>query len=160
MSTRTSGKTGTTTGPIAVLAGGVGAARYLRGVVRAVAPEQLSVIVNTGAHGQREGLATHWEIWSFARGGMSPIQALATATINPARYLGMEDEIGSLEVGKLADLQVVDGDPLTDLRATDRLTHVMLNWRLYQASDLQEVITGDRSTAPSWWHGKKHYEIR
>jgi imidazolonepropionase-like amidohydrolase len=118
------------------------------------------VIVNTGAHGQREGLATHWEIWSFARGGMSPIQALATATINPATYLGMEDEIGSLEVGKLADLQVVDGDPLADLRVTDRLTHVMLNGRLYQASDLQEVITGDRSTAPSWWHGKKHYEIR
>jgi imidazolonepropionase-like amidohydrolase len=118
------------------------------------------VIVNTGAHGQREGLATHWEIWSFARGGMSPIQALATATINPATYLGMEDEIGSLEVGKLADLQVVDGDPLADLRVTDRLTHVMLNGRLYQARDLQEVITGDRSTAPSWWHGKKHYEIR
>ena len=118
------------------------------------------VIVNTGAHGQREGLATHWEIWSFARGGMSPLQALATATINPATYLGMENEIGSLEVGKLADLQIVDGDPLTDLRVTDRLTHVMLNGRLYQAVDLQELITGDRSTAPLWWHGEKHYEIR
>ena len=118
------------------------------------------VIVNTGAHGQREGLATHWEIWSFARGGMSPLQALATATINPATYLGMENEIGSLEVGKLADLQIVDGDPLTDLRVTDRLTHVMLNGRLYHANDLQELITGDRSTVPLWWHDEKHYEIR
>ena len=118
------------------------------------------VIVNSGAHGQREGLATHWEIWSFARGGMSPLQALATATINPAKYLGMESEIGSLEVGKLADLQIVEGNPLTDIRITDRLTHVMLNGRLYRASDLREQITGDRSTAPLWWHNKKQYEIR
>ena len=118
------------------------------------------IVVNTGAHGQREGLATHWEMWSFAEGGMSPMQALATATINPAHYLGMNEDLGSIEVGKLADLQVVDGNPLTNLKDTDKITHVMINGRLYRASDLSEQVTGDRKAPKLWWHGKPEYEIR
>ena len=112
----------------------------------AVAKElmELGVLVNTGAHGQREGLATHWEMWSFAEGGMSPMQMLATATINPARYLGMDADLGSIETGKLADLQVVDGNPLEDVKSTDRITHVMVNGRLYRATDLGEEVTGSR----------------
>ena len=65
------------------------------------------VTVNIGAHGQREGLASHWEMWSFVRGGMSPMQALSAATINPATYLGMDADLGSIEPGKLADLVVL-----------------------------------------------------
>lgn len=118
------------------------------------------VVVNTGAHGQREGLATHWEMWSFAEGGMSPMQALATATINPAHYLGMNKDLGSIEVGKLADLQVVDGNPLVNLKDTDKITHVMINGRLYRASDLSEQVTGSREAPNLWWHGKPEYEIR
>ena len=121
---------------------------------------ELGVVVNTGAHGQREGLATHWEMWSFVRGGMSPMQALATATINPAHYLGMQGDIGSIEVGKLADLQVVNGDPLTDIRVTDQLSYVMLNGRLYRPSDLSEEITGSFKPRPFWWHEDRQYEIR
>ena len=98
----------------------------------------IGVIVNTGAHGQREGLATHWEMWSFAEGGMSPMQMLSTATINPAKYLGMDKDLGSIEIGKLADLQVVNGNPLEDVKATDQITHVMVNGRLYRAGDLAE----------------------
>ncbi|HCH93371.1 MAG TPA: hypothetical protein DFK13_00595, partial [Erythrobacter sp.] len=52
-----------------------------------------------------------WELWSFARGGMSPVEALRAGTIEPARSLGMERDIGSLEVGKLADLLVLSADP-------------------------------------------------
>jgi imidazolonepropionase-like amidohydrolase/Tol biopolymer transport system component len=108
------------------------------------------VRVATGAHGQREGLALHWEIWMLAQGGMTPLQALRAATIDGARTLGMERDLGSLEPGKLADLVVIDGDPLTDIRVTDRVTHTMVNGRLYDAATLDEVGTRERKRAPLW----------
>ena len=70
------------------------------------------VLVNTGAHGQREGLGLHWEIWMLAQGGLSSLEALRCATFNGAKSLGMDRDIGSLEPGKLADLVVIDGNPL------------------------------------------------
>ncbi len=109
------------------------------------------VLVNIGAHGQREGLASHWEIWGFVMGGMSPMQALATATVNPARYLGLDGDIGSIESGKLADLLVVDGNPLEDIRTTDDVAYVVLNGRIYQGGTLQEIVTGERSLQPFYW---------
>jgi imidazolonepropionase-like amidohydrolase/Tol biopolymer transport system component len=109
------------------------------------------VMVSIGAHGQREGLASHWEIWSFAQGGMSPMQALQAATIVPARALGYAADIGSLEPGKLADLVVIDADILTDIYKTDKVTLVMLNGRLYESQTLNEVVTGDRKTKPFYW---------
>ena len=95
--------------------------------------------VNIGAHGQREGLAAHWEMWMLVLGGMTPLEAVRAATINGARYLGMDKEIGSLEAGKLADLVVIDGDVLADIRVSDRVTHVMVNGRLYDAQTMDEV---------------------
>lgn len=109
------------------------------------------VMVSIGAHGQREGLASHWEIWSFAQGGMSPVQALQAATIVPARALGYAADLGSLEPGKLADLVVIDADILADIYQTDKVTHVMLNGRLYEAGTLDEVVTGNRKTRPFYW---------
>ncbi len=118
------------------------------------------VLVSIGAHGQREGLAAHWEMWSFVRGGMSPMEALATATINPARYFGMEADIGSLEPGKLADLVVLDANPLEDIRTSDRVSMIMLDGRLYDSKTLNEVDTGDRTQRPLYWHGKAQNAIR
>jgi imidazolonepropionase-like amidohydrolase/Tol biopolymer transport system component len=109
------------------------------------------IMVNIGAHGQREGLASHWEMWSFARGGFTPMEALATATINPARYLGMDKDLGSLEPGKLADLILIDANPLDDIRNTDHISHVMLNGRLYRAGDLGEEVTGTEVLTPFHW---------
>ncbi len=109
------------------------------------------IMVSIGAHGQREGLASHWEIWSFAQGGMSPIHALQAATITPARALGYSADLGSLEAGKLADLVVIDADILADIYQTDKVSHVMLNGRLYEAGSLNEIITGDRKTKPFYW---------
>jgi len=109
------------------------------------------VMVSIGAHGQREGLGSHWEIWSFAQGGMSSIEALRTATITPATALGYADDLGSLEVGKLADLVVIDANVVEDIFQTDKVDMVMLNGRLYDAATLNEQVTGDRKTQPFYW---------
>ncbi|NQD35678.1 amidohydrolase family protein [Permianibacter sp. IMCC34836] len=97
------------------------------------------VAVNIGAHGQREGLGAHWEMWMFGLGGMTPIEAIRAATITPARYLGMAKDIGSLEAGKLADLVILDGDVLADIRQSDQIHSVMINGRLYDLPSMNEV---------------------
>ncbi|MDP3494182.1 MAG: amidohydrolase family protein [Hyphomonadaceae bacterium] len=109
------------------------------------------VNVSIGAHGQEEGLGAHWELWSFARGGWSPLQALQAGTIMPARKLGFEKDIGSLEVGKLADLVVLDANPLSDIRNSDKIASVMVNGRLYDAVTLNETGRGVAKRAPYYW---------
>jgi imidazolonepropionase-like amidohydrolase/Tol biopolymer transport system component len=109
------------------------------------------VAVSIGAHGQEEGLGAHWELWSFVRGGMTPLEALRAGTITPARHLGFDADIGSLEAGKLADLVILNGNPLDDIRNSDQVDRVMLNGRLYDAATMNEVITGARRRAPYYW---------
>lgn len=101
--------------------------------------QDLGVEVNSGGHGQREGLAMHWEMWMMAQGGMSPLQALRTATMSPAITLGLDKQLGSIKAGKLADLMIVDGDITQDIRISDRVTHTMINGRLYDAETMNEV---------------------
>ena len=111
------------------------------------------VQVSIGAHGQQPGLGAHWELWSFVRGGWSPIEALRAATIMPATSLGYAKDVGSLEVGKLADMVVLDADPTLDIRNSDKVSKVMLGGRLYDAATLNEQATGTRVRAPLWWEG-------
>ncbi len=107
--------------------------------------------VSIGAHGQQAGIAAHWELWSFVRGGMSPVEALRAGTIEPARSLGMDRDIGSLEAGKLADLVVLDADPSQDIRNSNRIASVMLGGRLYDAHTMNEVTTGTARRLPYYW---------
>jgi cytosine/adenosine deaminase-related metal-dependent hydrolase len=90
-------------------------------------------------------------MWSFVRGGWTPIEALRAATIMPATSLGYAHDVGSLEVGKLADLVVLDADPTVDIRNTDKIHDVMLGGRLYDSATLNEVATGTRKRQPYWW---------
>ncbi len=109
------------------------------------------VQVSIGAHGQQAGLGPHWEMWSFARGGWSNIDALRAGTIMPATSLGYAKDVGSLETGKLADLVILNADPTVDIRNSDKVDRVMLGGRLYDAATLNETVTGTRKTTPYWW---------
>lgn len=109
---------------------------------------KLGVHPNIGAHGQREGLAAHWEMWMFAQGGMSNMEVLKTATINPATTFGMEQQLGSIKEGKLADLIVIDGDPLADIRVTDRVTHTMVNGKLFDAEKMNQLNGSKQQRKP------------
>src|SRR5690606_24289086 len=101
------------------------------------------VSVHIGAHGQREGLGSHWEMWAFVMGGMSPMQALQAATITPARWMGIEKDRGSIGSGKRADLLTLEDKPPEGNRVTDDSSHVVLNGRSYEGGTLAEQLTGD-----------------
>ena len=99
----------------------------------------VGVKVGLGAHGQREGLAAHWEMWMFVQGGMTPMEALRAGTRNGAWILGMDDQIGSLEPGKFADLIVLEKNPLEDIRNSESVVYTMVNGRLYDARTMHEI---------------------
>ncbi len=107
--------------------------------------------VNLGAHGQLQGLGAHWELWMLEQGGMTPMQALRCATINGASYLGMDKEIGSLEQGKLADMVVLDYNPLEDISNSTSIRYVMANGRLFDAESMNEVGNTERPHQRFWW---------
>ena len=116
--------------------------------------------VQLGAHGQLQGLGAHWELWMFAQGGMTPYEALQCATINGARYLGLDHDLGTLEKGKLADLVVLDRNPLENIRNSDSVRMVMINGRLYDAATMDEIGNRPRKRAPFYWEREKRTETQ
>lgn len=111
--------------------------------------------VQLGAHGQLHGLGAHWELWMIGQGGFTELEALRAGTLWGAEYIGMDKEIGSLEVGKLADLVILDANPLEDLRNTEKVSLVMLNGRLYDAENMNEVGNYNRPRKPFFWERSK-----
>ncbi len=109
------------------------------------------VKVNVGAHGQLQGLGVHWEMWMLAQGGMTPLEVLRSATMNGASLLGMDNEIGSLKVGKLADFVVLDKNPLENIQNTNSVHYTMINGRLFDAATMTEVGNYNRPRSKFFW---------
>jgi imidazolonepropionase-like amidohydrolase/Tol biopolymer transport system component len=106
--------------------------------------------VQLGAHGQLAGLGAHWELWMLAQGGFTPIEAIKAATLDAARYLGFDGDIGSLEPGKLADLIVLEDNPLENIRNSQNIRYTILNGRVYDARTMDEVGSRPRQRKFYW----------
>jgi imidazolonepropionase-like amidohydrolase len=97
------------------------------------------------------GASAHWELQLLVRGGMTTLEALRVGTLNGAKALGLDQDIGSLEVGKLADLVVLDGNPLTDIRKARAIRQVMRGGTLYDAATLAQSWPVATPGPRTWW---------
>ena len=125
--------------------GHTGIARGLRDVVRAEGR------VCLGSHGQLQGLGAHWEIWAMQSGGMTEHETLKCATIFGAEAIGLSSDLGSLEAGKLADLIVLDKNPLDDIRNTNTIRYVMKNGELFVGDTLDQVWPVEKKLPKMFW---------
>ena len=106
--------------------------------------------VGVGSHGQLQGLGYHWELWAMQSGGLSEHDALRTATILGAESIGLDGDLGTIEPGKLADLVILEENPLDDIRHTNTIRYVMKNGRLYYGDTLNERWPDERTLEITW----------
>jgi Tol biopolymer transport system component/imidazolonepropionase-like amidohydrolase len=117
--------------------------------------------VSLGAHGQLQGLGVHWELWAMAGEGgvpgraMSPREALRAATSAAADKLGLSLDLGTLAPGKLADLVVLEGDPLADIHNTTLIRWVVKNGTVYEAETMKEIWPRERELPGFFWQGER-----
>jgi Tol biopolymer transport system component len=105
-----------------------------------------------GSHGQFQGLGYHWEMWSAAQGKYTAHEVLRSATAMGADMLGRGKDVGSIEAGKLADILVMDQNPLVNIRNTNTLKYVIKNGRIYDANTLDEIWPRQKK-ATFYWQG-------
>ena len=146
---------------------GIGANTAIFGLLDTIAwkmlpvrrPEQLQAIaiskaggkVCVGGHGELQGLSFHWQMWSLQSGGMSNLEALRSATLNGAEAIGLAQDLGSIEPGKLADLVILRQDPLQNIQNTTSIRYVMKNGELFEGDTLNQVWPVEKTIGPFWW---------
>jgi imidazolonepropionase-like amidohydrolase len=122
----------------------VGRAMFAKRLAQVAAMHRAGVRVLTGTdaplRNSPPGFGLHEELVLLARGGLSPFEILRAATLEPARYLGALDSLGTIAPGKLADLVLLDANPLLDIRNTRRIAAVVANGRLYDAKDRDRLL--------------------
>ena len=115
---------------------------------------EAGVSLQMGAHGQMSGLDAHWEMELYQMGGFSPEQVIEISTINGAKYHGFGDELGSIEVGKYADLVVMDKNPLTDVKNARAVRWVMQNGVIYEGADASRLYPNPAPTPTMYFQPK------
>ena len=96
------------------------------------------------------GFSLHDELALMVEGGLAPLEALQTATLNPARFLGKLDDLGTIEKRKLADLVILDANPLEDIHNTTKINAVIAQGKLFDRADLDRLMreAEDMAKAP------------
>ena len=109
------------------------------------------VKICVGGHGQLQGLGVLWEMWNLSQGGMTNMQVLKAATIHGAEYIGMGDDLGSIEVGKLADIIVLDSDPTENIQNINSVIYTVINGRMYETGTMNEIGNSNRPRSKFFW---------
>ncbi len=109
------------------------------------------VKVCVGGHGQLQGLGVLWEMWNLSQGGMTNMQVLRAATLHGAEYIGMGNHLGSIETGKLADIIILEEDPLEDIQNMNSVTYTIVNGRMYETATMNETGNYDQPRGKFFW---------
>jgi len=125
--------------------------QFRQAAAQAAKIQRAGGLVGIGAHAELQGLGYHWEMWAFEMGGMTPVEVLRAATIDGARIVGIDQDLGSIETGKLADMVILDANPLEDIRNTETIDRVVQNGRLYDGDTLDQIWPDTTPLAPFWW---------
>jgi Tol biopolymer transport system component/imidazolonepropionase-like amidohydrolase len=108
-----------------------------------------------GAHGELQGLGYHFEMWAMKMGGWSNMEVLRAATLSGAKALGYEQDLGSIEVGKLADMVVLSKDPLQDLHNTTAIRYIVKNGQVFEGDTLNAVWPEAKPLPAMWFWNEK-----
>src|SRR5262249_20722027 len=98
----------------------------------------------------------HWDVW-IASSAMGPMKALEMASLHGAKFLGMDDDLGSIAVGKLADLMVLNANPLENIRNTANIRYVMKAGSVYDAMSLDEIWPRQKKYGDYYWVAPEMY---
>ena len=107
--------------------------------------------VTIGGHGQLQGIQVHWEMWALQSGGLTPHEVLRSATLFGAEAIGLDQDLGSLEPGKMADLLILNRDPLENIRNTNSIRYVVKNGEIYEGDTLNQIWPKQKPLGELWW---------
>ncbi len=103
-----------------------------------------------GAHGQQHGIGSHWDIW-MAASAMGPMGALEMASVHGAHFLGVDKDLGTIETSKIADMIILNSNPLDDIHHTADILYVMKGGTLWDGNTLDEIWPQKKPFGENYW---------